>query len=52
MTIVQNKCYSYNELTKYTCHHKNKERLYKTRNLIIYSFSVIISWINSMSICD
>ncbi|ETW62162.1 hypothetical protein PFMC_01952 [Plasmodium falciparum CAMP/Malaysia] len=45
-------CYSYNELTKYTCHHKNKERLYKTRNLIIYSFSVIISWINSMSICD
>ncbi|SOS77954.1 conserved Plasmodium protein, unknown function [Plasmodium sp. gorilla clade G1] len=52
MTIVPNKCYSYNELTKYTCHHKNKERLYKTRNLIIYSFSVIISWINSMSICD
>ncbi|SOV22145.1 conserved Plasmodium protein, unknown function [Plasmodium sp. DRC-Itaito] len=52
MTSVQNKCNSYNELTKYTCHHKNKERLYKTRNLIIYSFSVIISWINSMSICD
>ncbi|SBT74776.1 conserved Plasmodium protein, unknown function [Plasmodium malariae] len=42
----------YNEITKCGIYAKKKETLYQTKCLGIYSFSVIIDWLNSLLICS